>query len=104
MATDDVSEVIVQRLFRIFRVQDEEYTVTVKLVYIYRWIEPYAGNSSFDVITDLRKLFTDDSNLQTIDKLYSTLKIITLNTCGRYDTSTTNVPMHKNLYEQGWRP
>lgn len=97
-----VEGILLLRLYRIFRIKEEHHAVTTKLAYIYEWIEPQAGIVTLDVITDLRRRYTRESNHRTIDALYHDIKLINMNRSNRYDTSTRRAPIVHG-HEQGWK-
>jgi hypothetical protein len=95
--------IVCMRLHRIFGLDEETYLTTVKLLYIYDWIEPIAGDASLDVIIYLRKSFKRESNLCTIDALYGELRTIAMNHSGRYNTTTLRPPEEQTVYYLGHR-
>lgn len=93
--------ILTLRLYRIFGIKDEDYATTTKLIYIYDWIAPRAGDVSLDVITAMREYYLRDSNAKRVDAFYNELKLVNMNTSGRYDTSSKKVPMNRNNYYLG---
>lgn len=95
------NEIIRQRLYRVFRIREEDYIVTVKLFYIYKWIEPRTGNDAFEILGILRKATRGISNLEKINGLYHAVKMIGLKENG-YMSAAKAAPMNRNQYVAGW--
>ena len=98
-AMDD--ETLRQRLYRIFHIEEEDYAITVKVFYIYRWVEHHAGDATLDVISDLRRVFRDRENTVKLDKLFHEMQGTSL----RRLTAPTSVhtPQKQSKYNAGWR-
>jgi hypothetical protein len=96
-------EILRLRLHRIFNIKENNYATSVKLLYIYDWLEPKAGDCTLDLITEFRKAFPHESNLRNLDAFYNEVKLLNMTSSKRYNTTALKVPIHRDDYVSGWR-
>lgn len=58
------------KLYKVFRIKDEQYIVTVKLLAIYRWAYPRHRSDVYEFLKKLREANRQHSNQETIDAVY----------------------------------
>jgi hypothetical protein len=92
-----------RQLYGLFGIIHQEYLITYKLLYIYKWVEPVAGKETLAKIKQLRKNAYAGNNLAVIDKLYLQAEHIALLAAGRYAPQEAHAPIPSDEYVLGWR-
>lgn len=99
MVTMD-DEILRQRLYRIFHIEEEDYAITVKVFYIYRWVKPHAQEATLDVISGLRRVLRDRENTVKLDKLFHEMQNASLRRLAA--SPSTKTPQQQSKYNAGW--
>lgn len=94
-------EILRQRLYRIFRIEDENYMVTMKVFYVYRWVERRAGNDTLDVLTDLRERFKKRKNTERLDWMFREMQSV--NIAHLAAPPGARPPQAQSNYSLGWK-
>lgn len=95
-------EILRQRLYRIFRIEDETYMVTMKVFYVFRWVEKRAGHDvTLDVITDLRQQFKKRKNTERLDWMFREMQWV--NMSHHAAPQNAHPPQEQSKYSMGWK-
>ncbi len=93
------------RMYRIFRISKEQYIVTVKLLFIYRWVVSQAGGEDpFHVAEAMRRDFIVRGRYNTLDAMFRAAEHAAYVANNRYAPSSARVPDSKDAYIGGWHP
>lgn len=96
-------ELLIRKLYCIFRIANEQYIVTYKLLYIYRALEPTDITSGLEELKSLRKQLKLRDNLSTINRLYALVEHERLQRNGRYAPPGAKPPQKEPQYLKGWK-
>lgn len=94
-------ELLRQRLYRIFRIGDEDYITTVKVFYIYENIHKEAGDEVFIAITERLKDFKHREKIKRLNSLYQQLQEANLSHLAAPETA--HPPGNNGNYIPGWK-
>lgn len=99
-------DILTRRLYGVFRIPEETYIVTVKLLVIYEWIEPQLDGKedAAAVLKRLRSELKRMSNVRKVDALYRMAEHEKLLRNGRYAPSNAKPPARRQDYISGWLP
>src|SRR5690242_14438953 len=88
----------VKLLYSVFRLPDESYIVTVKLLYIYDWIEPEEHGATLEKLKQMRAALKRMSNQRKVDMLYRMAEHERLKKSGLYAPSNAKPPTKRYDY------
>jgi hypothetical protein len=74
----EYDELLRQRLYRIFRIEDENYMYTMKVFYVYRQVEKTEGERVLDAITEMRQACKKRKNTERLDAIFRQLQAVNL--------------------------
>lgn len=94
-------EIILMRLYRIFRLDEEDYITSVKLHYIYDHIRQEAGDEVFVVITERLRDYKFREKKKRLNGFYNTLQGSSLSL--RAAPPEAQVPGGTSRYVPGWK-
>lgn len=103
MGTEDREETI-KLLYSVFRLPDESYIVTVKLLYIYDWVEPEEHEATLEKLKQMRAALKRMSNQRKVDMIYRMAEHARLKESGMYAPSNAKPPVKRQDYISGWLP
>jgi len=95
--------IVTNRLYRIFRIKDEEYIITLKLVAIYGWRLPIDGENVYESLGKLRQENRQFSNRRTIDCLYEQGQNALYKKNERFAPGCEKPPQQEGLTVIGWK-
>jgi hypothetical protein len=95
-------EMLRRKLYRLFNIQKQEYLVTYKLFYIYKFVHE-DGSDPLIILKEMRRTSRRESNLATIDALYSYIEHQRLLKSGLYAPQGAKTPLNYETHHYGWR-
>jgi hypothetical protein len=95
-------ELIEARLYRIFRIKDESYIVSVKLRFIYRWVERTQEGDTFSRVEQLRSDHLRRGKMKVLEEVYRAAEHATYLENGRYASPDAKVPQVQDAFIAGW--
>src|SRR5690242_19970333 len=101
---EDDREEALRLLYGVFRIPDEDYIVTVKLLCIYDWVAPEAGDEVYKRLAKMRSELKRMSNQRKIDMLYRMAEHQALLRNNRSAPKEARPPTKRQDYISGWLP
>lgn len=78
MDSTQADDEICQRLYALFRLQEENYLVTLKITYIYRWVEKRSPDNALDIVDRLYKDWPIRKKQRRIDDMFLAMQAVEL--------------------------
>jgi hypothetical protein len=95
-------DILVKKLYRVFYLQNEQYLITYKLLYIYNSL-PTPETERLEALKRLRREYRRYSNDHIIDRLYARAEHEKLLAGGRYAPPLSRPPTQERQYIRGWK-
>lgn len=94
-------ELLRQRLYRIFRIEDENYMYTMKVMYIYRWVEKRHGSEALNIIESLRSDYKKRRNVERLDLMFRHMQAVNMQHLAA--PPNARPPQSNDKYSPGWK-